>query len=204
MNNKNNVSNLHSRVRKMTEVAFLAALIVVLQILTYFIKFGPFNMSFVLIPIVIGGILFGPAVGAFLGGVFGLIVTIACITGLDAGGFILFSANPIFCILICMGKGILCGCLSAHVFKLIARGKVNSLPAMMVGAGICPIVNTALFCIGMTVFYYDTLLEWAGGTAVFYYMFTGLIGINFVIEFLLNLILCPVIAYPIIKTKLKA
>lgn len=201
MNNRNNASNLHSRVRKMTEVAFLAALIVVLQLLSYFIKLGPFNMSFVLIPIVIGGILYGQSTGAFLGGVFGLVVTIACVAGLDQGGFILFSANPFFCILICMAKGILCGLLSALVFKLLSKGNKKSFPAMLISAGICPIVNTALFCIGMTVFYYDTLLEWAGGTAVFYYMFTALIGINFVIEFLLNLILGPSIAYPIIKMK---
>ena len=74
------------KTRKLTHVAFLSALIVVLQVLTYFIKAGPFNMSFVLIPIVLGGILYGPEVGAFLGGVFGAVVVVVSVAGLDIGG----------------------------------------------------------------------------------------------------------------------
>ena len=94
------------KTRKLTHVAFLSALIVVLQVLTYFIKAGPFNMSFVLIPIVLGGILYGPEVGAFLGSVFGAVVVVVSVAGLDIGGLMVFDANPFLCVLLCMLKGI--------------------------------------------------------------------------------------------------
>lgn len=186
---------LHKKVLTMTTVAFLSALVAVLQILSYVspIKVGIFNMSFVLIPVVVGGILTNPKAGAFLGGVFGLVVTIACITGMDAGGNILYMANPFFCILICMVKGIACGFVPALVYKLISKGSKN-MAAIILSSVLCPIVNTALFCVGLTVLYYDILVSWAGGTAVFYYMFTVLIGINFLIELAINIVLCPAIS----------
>ncbi len=199
-----NSNNTHAKVLRMTQVAFLAALIVVLQILSYFIKVGMFNMSFVLIPVVIGGVLFGAKVGAFLGGIFGVVVAIACIAGLDGGGFILFSANPVCCILICMIKGIAAGYVSALVYKVLSNKISSKILSIGVGAALCPIVNTGVFCIGMTVFFYDKLVEWSGGTAVLYYIFTGLIGINFVIELLLNVVLCPLIASTVLKYSKKS
>lgn len=120
-----NSNTMHAKILRITQVAFLAALVAVLQILAYTIKFGPFNMSFVLVPVVIGGVLLGPKVGALLGGVFGAVVSIACITGLDAGGFLVFTANPFMCILLCMLKGIAAGFVSALVYKVLA-GKLKS------------------------------------------------------------------------------
>lgn len=190
---------MHARIVRLTEVAFLAALVVVLQLLSYTIKIGMFNLSLVLIPVVIGGVLFGPKVGALLGGVFGAVVSIACVTGLDGGGFILFSANPFICILLCLVKGIAAGFVSAWIYKILAGKFKSKMLATMLSTIFCPVVNTGLFCVGMALFFYDTLVAWAGGTAVIYYMFTGLIGINFVIELLLNVILCPIISQTVLR-----
>jgi uncharacterized membrane protein len=196
-------NNMHAKVKRTTEAAFLAALVAVLQVLAYTVKFGPFNMSLVLVPVVIGGVLLGPGVGAFLGGVFGAVVSIACVTGMDAGGFILFSANPFCCILLCLVKGIAAGYISALVYRVLSgKLKINML-ATMLGTILAPVVNTGLFCLGMALFFYDTLVAWAGGSGVIYYMFTGLIGVNFVIELLLNVILCPIISEAVFKYKKK-
>lgn len=194
-----NSNTMHAKILRITQVAFLAALVAVLQILAYTIKFGPFNMSFVLVPVVIGGVLLGPKVGALLGGVFGAVVSIACITGLDAGGFLVFTANPFMCILLCMLKGIAAGFVSALVYKVLAGKLKSNMLSIALSTVLCPVVNTGLFCIGMALFFYDTLVSWAGGTGVLYYMFTGLIGINFVIELLLNIILCPIISQTVLK-----
>ncbi len=192
-------NNMHAKVFRTTQAAFLAALVAVLQVLAYTIKLGPFNMSFVLVPVVIGGVLLGPATGGFLGGVFGAVVAIACVTGMDAGGFILFSANPFLCILLCLVKGIAAGYISALVYRLLSRKIKFNMLATMFSTVLAPVVNTGLFCIGMALFFYDTLVAWAGGSGVIYYMFTGLIGINFVIELLLNIILCPIISEAILR-----
>ena len=60
--------------RTLTGVALFTAIVVVLQFLGAFIRFGPFSISLVLIPIVVGAALYGAGAGAWLGFVFGLVV----------------------------------------------------------------------------------------------------------------------------------
>ena len=57
----------NNNITKMVQVAILMAIIVVLQLLSYVIKIGTFNLSLVLVPIVVGAVLFGKKTGAFLG-----------------------------------------------------------------------------------------------------------------------------------------
>ena len=45
----------------------------------------------------------------------------------------------------------------------------------------------------MLLFFKDTLASWAGGTDLLTYILTGLVGINFIFEFTLNLLLSPLI-----------
>ncbi len=187
------MKNSHKKILKLTQAAFLFALIVVLQIITYFIKLGPFNLSFVLVPIVVGGFILGPKYGTVLGAVFGLVVTIVSAMGMDGAGFILFSANPVFCTLICVLKGAAAGFVPAMIYKAITKnGKFKPL-AMFLAAASAPVMNTGIFCLGMAVFYKDILSQWAGGTNLLIYTITGLVGINFIFELVLNLVLCPVI-----------
>lgn len=190
------MESTRKKTRKLTYIAFLSALIVVLQLLTYFIKAGPFNMSFVLIPIVLGGMLFGPGAGAFLGGVFGAVVVVVSIAGLDVGGNMVFAANPFLCVVLCMLKGIAAGWVSALVFKAL-DGKINHLAAIAIAAGIAPICNTGIFIVGMLLFFRDVLSAWSGGTDLLVYVITGIAGINFIVEFLLNVIVAPLIVPPV-------
>ena len=80
MNRKN-----HASVVRLTSLALLAALVVVLQTVASGIRIGPVPISLTLVPIVVGAILFGPGAGAGLGAVFGVVCLIAGITGADAG-----------------------------------------------------------------------------------------------------------------------
>ena len=56
--------------KKIAGVGLLTALVVVLQLLGSFIKFGTVSISLVLVPIVVGAALYGVGAGAWLGGVF--------------------------------------------------------------------------------------------------------------------------------------
>lgn len=194
--------NYHAELLKRTQVAFFAALIVVLQLMTYFIKLGPFNMSFVLVPVVIGGIMLGTTYGTILGGIFGAVVTIVSAIGLDVGGAIVFAANPFLCALTCIGKGLLAGFVPAAVYHAItSHSRVNNkIPAMIIAAILAPVCNTFTFCFAMFFLFNDVLVSWAGGTEVMVYMLTGLVGINFIFELILNVILCPVIGTQVIKS----
>lgn len=61
-------------VKRLTGMALFTALIIGLQLLGSFIKFGAFSISLVLIPIVVGTALYGWIAGAWLGFVFGMVV----------------------------------------------------------------------------------------------------------------------------------
>ena len=181
----------HKQIQKMVGLAIFTAVVIVLQLLGSFIKVGSFSISLVLIPIVVGAAVYGVGAGAFLGGVFGVVVTIACINGSDVGGNLLFTQSPALTILICMVKGIAAGAAAGWVYRLLA-GK-NAYLAVAVSALAAPVVNTGLFCLGMRFFFYDTLVAWAAGQSLVYYVFIGLIGVNFLLETLINLVCSPII-----------
>ena len=65
---------MKTNTKKIAGVGLLSAIVVVLQLLGSFIHFGPFSISLVLIPIVVGASLYGALSGAWLGLVFGITV----------------------------------------------------------------------------------------------------------------------------------
>ncbi|MBR7132967.1 MAG: ECF transporter S component [Clostridia bacterium] len=168
--------------------AVLTAIVIVLQLMGSFIRFGPFSISLVLIPIVIGAAMCGIKIGAWLGFVFGAIVLIS-------GDAAAFMAIDIFgTIVTVLLKGTACGLAAGLVYK--ALEKYNRYVAVIAAAIVCPIVNTGIFLLGCVVFFMEAVTEWGllsgfGGT--FEYMFLGLVGGNFLFELASNIILSPVI-----------
>lgn len=180
-----------TKTNRMVGMAILIAIIVVLQIVGSFIRFGAFSVSLVLIPIVVGAAMYGAAAGAIFGGVFGAVVLISCISGADIGGNMLWVANPAATVIVCLLKGSLAGYAAGLVYS--AFSKKSKYIGTMVAAFVCPVVNTGLFIAAMNLVYRDTLAIWAGGTALLYYSFIGLAGINFLIEAGVNIILSPTV-----------
>ena len=178
---------MNKSVRKMVGIALLMALIIVLQIVGGMIPpVGGFSISLVLIPIVVGAAIYGPGAGAFLGGVFGLIVTINCVNGTDIGGAMVFQANPALCIAVVMAKGILAGLAAGWVYRLVRRK--NAFLAMLGCAIVCPVVNTGVFVACMLTFFRDVLSQWAGGGDIIAYVLSGLVLANFVPELIINVV----------------
>lgn len=179
-----------NKVKRMVGIALLMALVVVMQMVSGMIpSIGGFNLSLVLIPVVMGAAVFGPGAGAILGCTFGLIVYINCVNGLDAGGAMVFQANPILCFLVVMGKGILAGTAAGYVYKLLKSR--NGYIAMLCAAIICPVVNTGIFVICMMTFFKDVLAVWAGGGEIIAYVLTGLVLANFLPELIINVVFSP-------------
>lgn len=178
---------MNTKIKKMTGVALLMALVVVLQLLGGMIPpVGGFTISLVLIPIVLGAALYGPQTGALLGAAFGIIVMIGCITGTDVGGAMVFQANPILCTLVVMAKGSLAGFLAGAVYA--AFKKKSQTLALLLAAAVCPVVNTGTFILCMAAFFMDVLAAWAGGSNVLGFILSGLVLCNFVPELILNLL----------------
>lgn len=178
---------MNRKTKQMVGIALLIAMVIVLQAVGGMIPpIGGFSISLVLIPIVVGAAVYGPAAGALLGGVFGVIVTINCINGTDVGGAMVFQANPALCIVIVMAKGILAGLFAGLVYRLLKNK--NAYVAMLCCAIVCPVVNTGLFVACMLSFYRDVLAIWAGGGDIIAYVLTGLVLANFVPELIINVL----------------
>ena len=62
------------KIHKLVGIGLLTALVAVVYFLTMGITVGPFNITFALIPIVVGAALYGWAAGGWLGLVFGAMV----------------------------------------------------------------------------------------------------------------------------------
>ena len=181
----------NEKTRRLTGLALMTAIIVVLQVVASFVKFGPFSITLALAPIIIGAALYGAGPGAWLGAVFGVVVLIACVAGWDQGGNILFTANPLLTAALCIVKGAAAGFVSGLVFRGLSSR--SPMGASIIAGIVCPVVNTGIFCVGLAVFFYDTLVAWAGGSDLIYYIIFVLTGVNFVLELAINLVLSTVI-----------
>lgn len=185
------MSNAKTNTFKLTGLGILTAIIIVLQVFTTFVRFGPFSITLALIPIVVGAAMYGKGAGAYLGAVFSVVVVIMCITGGDVGGAMVWAANPFMCVIMCMLKGTVAGFLAGWMYELIAPK--NQLIGVIVAALVSPIANTGIFIIGMLLFFKDTLAAWAGGSDLLTYIIMGLTGVNFLVELGVNLVLSPIV-----------
>ena len=179
-----------ANIKRMAGISLLMALVVVLQSVGSMIPpVAGFSISLVLIPIVLGAAIYGPKAGALLGGVFGLVVAANCVTGADIGGQMVFLADPVLCILVVLGKGILAGLTSGLIYRVFKRK--NPYVAMLLAAAVCPMVNTGVFVICMMTFFREVLSVWAGGGDIIAYILSGLMLCNFVPELIINLVFSP-------------
>jgi uncharacterized membrane protein len=176
---------------RLVSMGILSAIIIVLQVLVTYFPTKPFAITLALIPIIIGSALFDEKAGAFLGGAFSVVVIIMCVIGADVGGAMVWNANPFLCALVCMTKGVCAGYVSGLLYRLISKS--NTVVATIVAGLSAPIVNTGIFILGLVLFFRPILQQWAGGSDVLYYVIFGLLGINFLVEVGVNMLLSPVI-----------
>jgi len=185
--------------------AILAALVVVLQVWVS-IPIGAFFVTLTLVPIIIGAILYGPLSGAILGGVFGVVVAIQVVTGAaGALSYMMFELKPVITLVLCVLKGALAG-LGAGLFYKLLKNKKYTLPGVIVSAVSAPIINTGIFVAGLFVFYYPLMQEFAAANefaSAFSFIFVGIVGLNFLVEFAINVLLIPIIIRILKALKLK-
>ena len=169
----------------------LLALVVVLQTCGGFFQIAGLSLSFVLVPIVLGGILLGWIAGALLGFAFGFIVLMYGVAGAEPFTAALLADSPLMTVLICLVKGTAAGIVPALLYRLIAPK--NTLVAAFVAAVSAPVVNTGLFIVGCLMITGTISGFTAHGTMpeILYFLFIGCAGWNFLIEFAINLVLAP-------------
>ena len=178
---------MREKTRTIVGTGILTAIVVVLQALAVGIKFGPFSITFVLIPIVVGAALYGYKSGAWLGFVFSAVVLCT-----DAAAFMAINAaGTVITVLL---KGVLAGLGAGLVYKLLENK--NRTAAVIAAAVVCPVINTGVFLLGCVVFFMDTIREWAQGAgfaSAGAYLIFGMVGLNFLVEMVSNILLSSVI-----------
>ena len=182
-------ANSQGKTRRLAGLALFTALIVILQLLGNFIRFGPVSVSLVALPIAVGAAVYGGAAGLWLGFVFGMVVLLSG----DAAAFFAFSVPGT--LLTVLVKGIACGGLSGLVYAWLAQK--NRTLAAVTAAIVCPVVNTGVFLLGCRIFFMPMLADMAQnlgfGDNVGRFMIIGLVGVNFLAELGINIVLSPVI-----------
>ena len=181
--------------RNIAFLAVLVALVVVLQLWGSYIRIGGTNLSFVLVPIVLGAVMLGSLAGAFLGLLFGAIVIAMGVTS-DPFTIFLFSQNPFGTVALCLLKGLAAGLVPGLLFKLIR--KKSKYAGVIVASVAAPICNTGIFILGClmmsgTIGAYISSNEALSGMSVMYFLVIACAGINFLVEFAINAIASPVI-----------
>ena len=183
------MSKTREKTLMLTTLGILSAVVVILQLLASVIKLGPFSITFAIMPIVVGGAMYGWKGGAWLGFVFGIVVLMT-----DPTIPILMAANVPATVAVCLLKGMIAGAAAAAVYKLLENK--NRWVAIIAASIVCPIVNTGLLIVGFLLFFYSFVVEWATGmgfTNIALYIFTGMVGWNFIVETVVNLLLSTVI-----------
>ena len=158
--------------------AILAALTAVLTLIP--IPIGNLNLNLGLIPIAIGAVLYGWKSGLFIGLVNGVCVLLSPATGA------FFALNVFGTIIVCLLKTGLAGLLCGLVYSLIK--KKNDYLAVICGALIVPIINTAIFIIGSLLFFDGAFGE----------LISIFVTANFIVEFVINILFSPSV-YVVVK-----
>jgi len=137
----------------LTRLAILVAVILLMAFtpLGYIRTLG-LEITFVMIPVIIGAITIGPGAGAFLGGVFGLTSFIQCF-GMSHFGVALFGINPVYCFIVCVVSRILMGWLCGLIFRAF---KTKNLAAYSISSLSGALLNTFFFMSSLIIFFGKT------------------------------------------------
>ncbi len=163
-------------IKKLTYLAMLTALVVVLQMVIAPLIGAATGLSpaLVLIPIVLGVASCGLGAGAWLGAIFSLIVIF------DPTTVPFLDHNIFLTVLLVFAKGVGSALLAGLIFKLIVDR--NKYVAIFAAALAAPVINTGIFVIGCLLFFRELT-----GVEV-YTLFTT---VNFGVETAINVVLVP-------------
>ena len=151
-------TNTSRSVRYLVQLAVLVAILLLLEFTGIGMIKTPFlEFTIMQVPVIIGAIVLGPAAGATLGGVFGLLSFWECF-GKSAFGVTLMGISPVGTFLTCVPTRILMGLFCGLIFKGLSRVD-RTRPQLIAFGGSSlagSLLNTALFTGVLTAAFYNT------------------------------------------------
>lgn len=188
------------KIKRAVGISVLFALVIVLQVMSNYIKISFVNITLALIPITIGAILYGPLIGMTLGLMMGGIVLLSP----DTIPFLSFSIWRT--ILLCLVKSGAAGLIAGLVFNGITAIKINQkyksakfATGIICSALITPVINTLIYILGVSLMFRGANLD---GSIVsndfgiaFSSIYSAVITLNFLVEFLVSAFASPSLVY---------
>ncbi len=172
-------------IRKIALGAILTALATVLGLIKIPVV-STATVTLVLPVVVVGAALCGPIVGAWL------TVVPALVTIFSGEAVLFMQYSPVGTVITLILKGLLTGFAAGAIYKALSAK--HPIGAAIGASVIAPIVNSGIFTLGCYIFIWDELVGMATEANVgIGLLLFGLVGMNFIIELILNIILCPTI-----------
>lgn len=183
--------NTNKKTITLVQTALLTAVTILLAYMP--MKVGAIEMTLRMIPVVLGGIIMGPWIGAFLGGIFGLTSLFECLgilgIPLSAFGSLIIGISPLRTIITVFVPRILMGFLSALIFRAIFKLEKNKhwfsyLVSNISGA----LLNTVLFTSATLLLFSgnteftSTMSVWGIQTGNVWLFVVAFVGLNGIIE----------------------
>ena len=147
---------------EMVKMALFVALIILLSVTPLgYIPLGAINATTIQMPVIIGAVLFGWKKGAVLGGVFGLTSLIKNTIQPNVTSFVFSPFIPVFgeengsffAIIISLLPRIMIGVVSALVFSMLSKTKLNSTVSSAAAGFLGSMTNTVLVMGGIYLFF---------------------------------------------------
>ena len=176
-------------IRAMTQLALLTAITLVLAYTPIgYLPLGPFNVSFLAVPVCIGAVVMGPGVGAFLGLVFGLTSFGNALSGGSAMGVALLSVSPAGYFVQSVVGRVLMGLCVGLIFRALSRLTGRSLASYVTAAVCAPLLNTVFYMGLMCLIFYNcdyvqNMIATTGATNPILFVL-AVVGVQGVIEVL--------------------
>ena len=185
--------NRSSSVHRITLTAILMAIILIMSFTPLgYLKVGIVSITFLAIPVVIGGIVLGPLYGGLLGAVFGATSFAQCF-GMDAFGTALMGLNPLATFATCLLPRILIGVVAGLLYRLLHRWDHAGVWSAVVTSVAGSLTNTVFF-VGMVIlFFQNTYFAGSGVWAIILAFFSINIPLEAVVCCLLGGALSKVI-----------
>lgn len=192
-----------ARLKKLTVASLIMAIIVLMGFTPLgYIKIGVIEVTFMMIPVVIGAATLGVGWGAFFGTVFGLTSFLQCF-GYSPFGTALFAINPAATFIMCFVPRLLMGFLSGVIFKAISKIDKTKMISFICASISGAVLNTLFFTVGFLIFFRNADLTASFGIDLAQMSVIDVMGILITFNAILEIIVCGVIGTALSKVIVK-
>ena len=185
---------------RLAQLALLSAIVWLMAFTPIgYLKTAGLEITFIMIPVIIGAIVLGPADGAILGLEWGATSFIQCF-GISAFGTTLFSLNPVWTFIVCVVPRVLAGWIPGLMFRALQpHDRTAGQVASCVGSALVGTLSNTVFFMSllMLIFGQSDLiasLQQQLNTPNAFLFVLAFVGINGVVEIVTASIVAPAVA----------